>query len=298
MNLNGLKIGHAQDYNIKTGVTVFLLDKPSNCSYLVCGSAPALRDVSTLDLDTFVSKIDALLFSGGSAYGLGATNGVMSWLEEHHKGLDTNYRLVPIVPTAAIYDFNYGLAVEPNADMAYEACNNAIGNNYKQGNIGAGTGACVGKTTSYESTNSGIGMNQVEFDGIKIVSVAVVNSIGDIYKNGEIIAGAKDKNNVFINMEESLFSKGVSFNLEKNKNTVLVANFISCELSNHELAMISKMSVSGISRAIKPSMTMYDGDVIFSISMGNSIDNSIDLMKIGSACATNIEIAIQNAVKE
>ena len=58
MNLNGLKIGHAQDYNIKTGVTVFLLDKPSNCSYLVCGSAPALRDVSTLDLDTFVSKID------------------------------------------------------------------------------------------------------------------------------------------------------------------------------------------------------------------------------------------------
>ena len=99
-------------------------------------------------------------------------------------------------------------------------------------------------------------------------------------------------------MEESLFSKGVSFNLEKNKNTVLVANFISCELSNHELAMISKMSVSGISRAIKPSMTMYDGDVIFSISMGNSIDNSIDLMKIGSACATNIEIAIQNAVKE
>ena len=119
MNLNGLKIGHAQDYNIKTGVTVFLLDKPSNCSYLVCGSAPALRDVSTLDLDTFVSKIDALLFSGGSAYGLGATNGVMSWLEEHHKGLDPNYRLVPIVPTAAIYDFNYSEQYQGHYSLAF-----------------------------------------------------------------------------------------------------------------------------------------------------------------------------------
>ncbi|ODN43906.1 hypothetical protein BGC07_14700 [Piscirickettsia litoralis] len=297
MSIPGLKIGHAEDQKNQTGVSVFLFDEPATCGYHLCGSAPALRDVQVLDLDTCVNEVHGLALTGGSAFGLDITSGVMQWLEEQGKGLQTPHRQIPLVPTAAIYDFDSGQAVAPTPELAYQACESASGD-YQYGRVGAGFGASAGKAWQDATpTRTGIGLSVIQTGDNRIVSVAVVNAVGDIYQENQIIAGAKDNQGSFINLEKKISQGDFNIELSPNQNTVLVANFIDGALPVKELAIISKMTTAGMARAIRPSFTSFDGDIVFTAAVGKKALSDADTMRLGTACALNVEQAIINSVR-
>ncbi len=158
--LQGVGVGNAQDNDAKTGVTVFFFPKASMASAIVLGGGPASREVPLLDPQRNTQPLNALVFSGGSAYGLAASDGVANCLEEHGHGYDTGFGLVPIVCQSCIFDLSYGKSnVRPDREMGYKACQSAIaGNSPLSGNVGAGTGATVGKPGGMASAQkSGIG---------------------------------------------------------------------------------------------------------------------------------------------
>ena len=158
--LQGVSVGNAQDNDAKTGVTVFFFPQASMASAVVLGGGPASREVPLLDPQRNTQPLNALVFSGGSAYGLAASDGVANCLEEHGNGYDTGFGLVPIVCQSCILDLSYGNGnVRPDREMGYKACQNAIAaNSPLSGNVGAGTGATVGKPSGMASAQkSGIG---------------------------------------------------------------------------------------------------------------------------------------------
>ena len=297
MHFANLKIGHATHTAQGTGLSVFLLEKPAPCGHWLCGSAPAMRDVSLLDPACTVNQIDALLFTGGSAFGLDAAQGVMRWLAENQRGFPTKYGNVPIVPTASIYDFSVKGMHIPTADDAYQACANALQNNQQSGQIGAGTGASVGKLVSTASSMSGgLGHAKIQCpSGLEVWAFTVVNAVGDILdQTGTIIAGAQQDNGEFINLAHHLMQGGTTHTPLTQQNTPLAAVFTNAKLDKNQLTRIAKMASAGFARAITPAFTSYDGDAVFTVSLG---DKMFDEITIGIICATAIQQAIIQAVK-
>lgn len=298
MHISNLKVGHTTDINKGTGLTVFLFDQPAACGYWLCGSAPATRDVSLLDPANTVSKIDALLFTGGSAFGLDATQGVMRWLQEKNRGFPTAHGAVPIVPTASIYDFSVkGMAI-PSGEDAYQACAIATTNNKQTGSIGAGTGASVGKLSLNASPMSG-GFGYVEIEctnGLKIIACVVVNAVGNIFnQQNKIIAGACDANGKLIDLT-NLLQQGQAIHTPlSQQNTTLAAVFTNAAFDKNQLTRIAKMACAGMARAITPAFTSYDGDVIFAVSLGEMTADEITVGALGAnAVQQAIICAVQN----
>ncbi|WP_159084317.1 P1 family peptidase [Dongshaea marina] len=297
MHIQGLTIGHAEDTENQTGVSVFLFDQPATCGYWLCGSAPALRDVQLLNLETSAKEIHGLVLTGGSAFGLDVTSGVMQWLAEQGKGLQTPHRRIPLVPTAGIYDFDQGNPVAPTPELAYRACQNA-GTDYLYGRVGAGYGASAGKAWHQGTpTRTGIGLSSMRMGEHTVTSVAVVNAVGDIYEDNQIIAGARDPEGNLINLEKLIANGQCKMTLSDNQNTVLVANFIDAKLPAPELTLLSKMATAGIARSVRPSFTPFDGDIIFTAGVGAKAMDEPDMIRLGTICAQNVEQAIINSVK-
>ncbi len=291
--IHGLKVGHQTLKN--TGLTVFLLDRHASCGWWLCGSAPAMCEVNLLDPEATVDHIDALLFTGGSAFGLGAANGVMQWLNEQDRGYVTRYGGVPIVPAAAIYDLSKEKAY-PTARDGYEACVQASSDNHLQGAIGAGAGATIGKLLeSSKPMRGGIGYSLVESNGIQVLSYALVNSLGDIVdEQGKIIAGAVTADGTFSHLEQSL-RKGLSSHLDKPlQNTTLIALFTNASFDKAELTRLAKTASCGMARAIRPAFTKYDGDALFFVSLH---DKPADELFVSALAIQATEQAIRNAVK-
>ncbi|MBS0649501.1 MAG: P1 family peptidase [Verrucomicrobia bacterium] len=292
--IEGLKVGHRTLQN--TGLTVFLLDRHAPCGWWLCGSAPAMCEVNLLDPEATVDHIDALLFTGGSAFGLGAANGVMQWLNEQERGYPTRYGGVPIVPAAAIYDLSKEKSY-PVAKDGYEACVHASTENHLQGAIGAGAGATVGKLLeSARPMRGGIGYSLVESNGIKVLAYALVNSLGDIVDpQGKIIAGAVKEDGNFAHLEESL-RRGLTSHLDiPLPNTTLIALFTNAAFDKSELTRLAKTAVSGMARAIRPVFTKYDGDALFFVSLGSK---PADELLVSTLAIHATEQAIRHAVKD
>lgn len=293
--MKSLKVGHYTDKQHQTGLTVFLFDKPVRAAYHLCGSSPASREVNVLELEGHVNDIHGLLLTGGSALGLGATDGVMRFLKEKGIGLHFRGALVPIVPTAAIFDLAIGSSIPPSADDAYKACVGAKENEMTHGQIGAGTGASVGKIIpDARWMSGGLGVAELSLaNGLTVTAYAVVNALGDIYNNkGEIIAGARLADGQFAGCDQyDLFGE----EKELPENTVLVALFTNGFFTRVQLKRIAKMAVSGISRAVNPAFTPYDGDIIFCVSLG---DIKSSELTVGVMAAEVIRQAITNAVLE
>jgi L-aminopeptidase/D-esterase-like protein len=295
--MHTLKVGHYTNHTHATGVSVFILDRPSPAVYSVLGASPASHELHVLELEGNVPYIDGILFSGGSAFGLNSVAGVMKWFQEQGRGYQTPHAVVPIVPAAGIYDLAVTSAIPPTPEEAYEACLNAVENNVAQGRIGAGTGASVGKLVPHAHRMSGgIGYSEMNLtNGVSVVAYAVVNSLGDVRdQQGNIIAGARLENGEFADCERYLLT-GHKEVVSDLANTTLVAVFTNAKFSKIELKRITKVASAGMARAVSPVFTRDDGDIIFCASIGER--HALEMI-VGTMAAEVVRMAIVNAVKD
>ncbi len=293
--MQGLRIGHTTLEKQGTGVTAFIFDRPTVGAYTLCGSSPAAHELSTLDLEVNVSHVNGLIFTGGSAYGLGSAAGAMRWFQEHNIGWKMPHGIVPIIPTIAIYDLSIKQPIAPSAADAYRACETAVENNTDSGRIGAGTGASVGKAVAAAARMSGgVGFANITVGKVNVVVYAVVNSVGDVVDaTGKIIAGARFENGVFADCQKTILANDFA-PLPAPSNSTLVAVFTDAAFSKIQLKRISKMALAGMARAVTPIFTQFDGDIIFCLSCGQERAEEI---VVGTAAAAAVQAAIIDAVK-
>ena len=300
-DIENIKIGNAQNIEAATGCTVIICERGANTSLDVRGGGPASRESELTKPLATTEVIYAVLLSGGSAFGLDASGGVMKYLEERNIGFDVGVTKVPLVCESCIFDLRVGdYKVRPDIEMGYNACIDAQNNNPKMGNYGAGTGASVGKILGVDyAMKSGLGFYALEVDGVKVGAVVSVNAFGDIfdYDTGEKLAGllGEDKKS-FRSSEEELIKltrdKEISFNLVEN--TTIGTIITNAKFTKTQMGKIASMAHNGFARTIKPVHTTLDGDSIYAMSVGD-IKASIDA--VGSLAAIVIGRAINNAVK-
>jgi L-aminopeptidase/D-esterase-like protein len=293
--LNQLKIGHATHPTQQTGVSVLLFHKMCPTAVFMAGSAPASREVALLEPSNMIQGSHAIVLSGGSAFGLSAADGVMRWLFERKIGFQTKESIVPIVPTAAIYDLSIKNPAISYAQMGYESCDNATSNHFISGRVGAGRGATVGKLIgAYEPSVGGLGVAQYyNHTGLEILVLVVVNAVGDILnERGEIIAGARNASGDFIDLEKVIL-KGGQIETPLQSNTSLAAIVTNGQFDKGELYRIAKVAATGMARRIRPCFTACDGDAVFAVSMGEHV---VDELVVGTIAANLLSTAIESAV--
>ena len=242
------------------------------------GVSPGTREYALLSPYRKMEGIHALLLTGGSAFGLDAAGGVMRFLSERGIGYDTPYRKIPIVPAAVIFDLPViDSQIFPTADDAYRACQNAKGGTKKQGTIGAGTGATVGKWAGIEySMKGGVGFAQLRDGDLIVEALVVVNPVGDVLdQKGQIIAGAR-QDGKFLGSEK-LTKSWITPTFDLEGNTILGAVMTNAVLSKQQLFYLAERCHNGIVRSVKPAHTSYDGDIVFTLSTPE-IDVKIDLI--------------------
>lgn len=297
-DIQGLLVGNAQDKQAQTGVTVFCFPHMADVAVNVLGGGPAARESELANPERNSPGLNALVFAGGSSYGLEASHGVMQWLEEHGIGYDTGPCLVPIVCQSDIYDLTYGRAdIRPDKAMGYAACADAFsGGQPLSGNAGAGTGATVGKARIIkQAQKGGIGYAAARLGDLVVGAAVVTNSYGDIYFEGKKIAGMTNESRTgFEDAAEALYELQPSDLL--TGNTTIAAVFTNGRFSPTELKKIANMAAAGMARSIRPVFTMADGDTIYALSIrGDRVQADINVT--GSLAADMIGLAIKDAVE-
>ena len=293
-----IMIGQTENAEAGTGLTVFISKDGMPAGLDVRGGGPASRESELLDPLAAAQKINAIVLSGGSAFGLGAGDGVMEYLEKKKIGYDTGYAIVPLVVQSDLYDLSVGDSkVRPDAKMGYEAAQNAFENpNYKDGNYGAGCGATVGKIAGMDTCmKSGIGSYAIQIGELKIGAVVAVNALGDIYdwKTGKKIAGllAEDKRGFRDTLE--YMAGDISSKDKFTGNTTIGVIITNASFEKSQLCKIAGMAHDGYARSIRPVHTTADGDSIYAVSAG-SVAADQDL--VGSFAALVMSEAINRAV--
>jgi L-aminopeptidase/D-esterase-like protein len=297
--LDGIRIGNAQNMEAMTGVTVILFDEPNTGGIDVSGGGPASREPYLLSPLMDPKTIHALVLSGGSAYGLDASTGVMRYLEEHGVGYPIGNTIVPLVCQSCIFDLRIGNPlVRPDAQMGYDACVDAEKNQPQSGIIGAGTGATVGKLLGIEQAQkSGMGYFALQVGELKIGAVAVVNALGDIfdYKNGKKVAGVLNKDRTqFLDVESEMCCQHMQW--EKGANTTLGAIFTNADLTHAQMSKVASMARAGFARSIHPVGTLADGDTIYAFAVDGKVQADINL--VGSLASTALAEAILDGVSK
>lgn len=303
----GIRVGHATNLEALTGCTVILAEGGAVGGVDQRGGAPGTRETDALRPMHLVDKAHAVLLSGGSAYGLNAAAGVMRYLEEKGIGFDTGYARVPIVPAAVLYDLGIGQAnIRPDAEMGYLACQNASPQPPAEGNVGAGTGATVGKIFGMQqATKSGIGSASIDLGGGLVVgAIIAVNAYGDVLdpQSGQILAGARsisrDKSvpTHFIDTlatMKTLLGKTV-LTLSSAHNTVIGVVASNAKLSKEEANKVAQMAHNGLAKTIRPAHTLFDGDTLFALATGKK---KADVNVIGAYAAECVAAAVVRAAQ-
>lgn len=295
----GIKVGHAQDLEAGTGCTVIICEEGAVTGVDVRGGGPGTRELAGLDPVNLVSKAQAVYFGGGSAYGLEGASGVMQYLEERNLGLDVGVGVVPIVPGAVLFDFFVGnYKIRPDKAMGYEACLDASENNNVQGNVGAGTGAAVGRINGPDYfMKGGIGTASRQVGDLIVGAVVAVNCFGDVIcpYTGRIIAGVLDEEKKNLADTMSIISSSEdSIGNALSSNTTIGCVAVNADFSKAEATKVAMMAHDGFARAINPIHTMTDGDTIFCMATGGVKSNPT---MVGSLAAEVMAEAIINAVK-
>ncbi len=295
--IGDFKIGNSEDKENWTGVTVIISKEGMRAGVDIRGGGPASRETPLLSPFSNPEKINALVFSGGSAFGLNASTGVVKYLEERNIGYDTYCAKVPLVCHSCIYDLGYKSSkIKPDEKMAYNACIDSEKNIIKEGNVGAGCGATVGKLYGMDQCQkAGIGIYAVEIQGIKIGAIVVVNAWGDVFNGkGEKIAGltTKDKKQ-FLNFREEMYKSIKSIKKDNSGNTTLAAIITNAKFSIAHLCKIASMAQDALARRIDPIHTMKDGDTIYALTT-DEIEADINI--VGTIATQVLEIAIERSV--
>jgi len=278
-DVNGLKVGHAHSKDAMTGVTVIISEEGATGGVDVRGSAPGTRETDLFRPDKTVEKINAVVLAGGSAFGLDASSGVMEFLENNGIGLDVGFTKVPIVASAVIFDLNLGNpTIRPDKEMGYRACANISANENRQGNIGCGMGASIGKILGFNNAmKSGIGSASIRVGGLVVSSLICVNSLGDVYEGSEEIAGVYDYNeNKLLNTVE-IMKKGYINSSAAHTNTTIGVVATNAKLNKAFANKLAETSHNGYAKAINPVHTMYDGDTIFALAT-NEVEADLNLV--------------------
>lgn len=290
-DVRGIEVGHAQDEEALTGCTVILCREGAVAGVDVRGSAPGTRETDLLDPINLVQKVHAIVLAGGSAFGLDAATGVMRYLEEQEVGFDMRTVKVPIVPAAILYDLDIGHAsVRPDSAMGYLAASRASSAPPAEGNVGAGTGASVGKMRGMKyAMKSGVGTWSVNISGVIVAALVAVNAIGDVMdpQTGAKIAGLRSGSTL------DWMKKGQA-RAASQSNTMIGVVATNARLTKAEATKVAQMAQDGLARSIRPAHTMFDGDTIFALATG---EKQADVSMVGAFAAEVMAEAIVRAVK-
>ena len=306
----GIEVGHAQDLDALTGATVILCRKGAVGGVDVRGGAPGTRETDLLNPLNLVQKVHAITLAGGSAFGLSAASGVMQYLEEHKIGFDVGVARVPIVPSAILFDLALGRSdIRPDPEMGYRAAAAANADAVAEGNVGAGTGATVGKIFGAKSAmKGGLGTASLEIGGgVWVGALVAVNAFGDVTdpKTGQIVAGARSTEigpiklgsaGYFadtLQVMRSLAGRAV-MGFATKTNTVIGVVATNAALDKAEATKMAQMAHDGLARAIRPAHTMLDGDTIFASSTGSK---KLDVTTPGAFAAEVFAEACVRGVK-
>lgn len=297
--IEGLKVGHAEDLEAATGCTVVICEEGATAGVDVRGGSPGTRETDLLDSENLVSEIHAVMLAGGSAFGLDAASGAMKYLEERNIGFDVQVTKVPIVSSAILFDLTIGdHKVRPDAKMGYKACENATNENCPNGNIGAGTGATVGKLFGPErSMKGGLGTYAVQVGDLQVGAIVAVNCIGDVMdpETGEILAGLLDEGKNKPIGTENLMAQ--LYDKQKNLfsgNTTIGIVATNGKFTKPQMNKLASMAHNGYARSMRPAHSIYDGDTIFTMATGRV---EADINVVGFLAARVMEQAVINAVK-
>ena len=305
VDVDGIQVGHAQHPSGLSGCTVVLCEQPSIAGVDQRGGAPGTRETDLLHPMHMVNHIDAILLTGGSAYGLDAAGGVMRFLEEKGRGFPIDAGVVPIVPAAVILDLGVGNpSIRPNPEMGYNACLNA-GKHCDVGNVGAGSGATVGKLLGINyAMKSGIGSASMEIvPGLQIGALMVVNALGDVVNptNSQVLAGVRSPETnqpagtlaLMQAMAQKQFEQQMENMPQPGSNTVIGVVATNAKLTKEETNKLAQMGQDGVAMAVRPAHTMFDGDTLFALSTRMV---TADFNLVGAYAAQVVAEAIVNAV--
>lgn len=300
-SVSGLRVGHADDAAARTGCTVVL--GPFRGAVAVRGMATGTRELDALDPSHVVPRCDAILLTGGSAFGLAAADGVMAWLEEHGRGFPTSAARVPIVPTAVLYDLSVGdPSVRPGATMGRAAAEAAHGGPVEEGAVGAGRGATVGKLRGGGTGDpSGLGSWADRDEGPAVAALAAVNAFGDVVDaEGRILAGARDDEGGFLDSDRAL-REGVApagFGEGAGENTTLAVVATDAPLERTALGVVARQAADGLARRVRPAATPFDGDVVFAVSTAEATRpaSAVEVIRVAVRAARALEVAVERAV--
>lgn len=299
-DIEDIRLGHCHNEIGGTGCSVVICEKGATGGVDVRGGSPGTRETDLLNPSEMVDKVNAVMLSGGSAFGLDAASGVMEYLENKNIGFDVTVTKVPIVCQAVLFDLPFGdYKIRPNKAMGFEACKNS--ETYKDdinGNIGAGFGATVGKFLGLDyAMKGGLGTYAVQVGDLKVGAIVAVNCLGDIIdpSNSAIIAGAYDREkNNFLNTENLIIN---SIENPKNPfkgNTTIGIIVTNANFDKAQATKVASMAHNGYARTMRPAHTMFDGDTIFTMCT-NKVKS--DVTTVGMIAAQVMEKAVLRGVK-
>jgi L-aminopeptidase/D-esterase-like protein len=298
----GIKVGHATDEEALTGCTVVLCEDGAVGGVDQRGGAPGTRETDSMQPMHLVQKAHAVVLAGGSAFGLEAATGVMRYLEERGIGYDTLVAKVPIVPAAILFDLAIGdPSVRPDAAMGYAACQLADDGSVAEGNVGAGTGATVGKIMGMgQAMKTGLGTASVDLgEGLMVGAIVAINAFGDVIdpQTGQIMAGTRLSDGTgfadTLAVMRSLVSKS-SLEFVGPESTVIGVVATNARLNKEETSKVAQMAQDGLARTVRPAHTMFDGDTFFALATGTV---EADVNTVGAYAAEVMAEAIVRAVK-
>lgn len=297
-DITGIRVGHASDFDALTGCTVVLCGAGAVGGVDIRGSASGAAETGTLDPGHVAGEVHALVLAGGSAFGLEAAGGVRRYLEQKGIGFATGAATVPIVPCAILYDLGIGKAnVRPTREMGEAAAAAATDGPVAEGAVGAGTGATVGKLYGMkQAMKSGLGSATVELGGgVLVAALTAVNAFGDVRDpaTGKLIAGARRAAG---SMELADTERQMKHGMVQSPfgHTVLAVVATNARLTKVQTTKLAQFGSLGMARTIYPVNTMYDGDIVFALSLGQA---QADVNVLGVAAAEAVAQAVVRAVK-
>lgn len=298
----GIRVGHWTDRRAATGCTVILCESATGAAVDARGGAPGSRETDVLAGPNLVRTCQAVVLSGGSAYGLAAAEGVTRWLGERGFGFKTAARPVPIVPAAVLYDLGVGRPVWPTAESGYVAANRARGGRVAMGTVGAGTGATVAKLLGPDhSLKGGIGTASIRGPrGIIVGAIVATNAVGIIERpgTGDIVAGVRgDEPGTYLGLPETMERRTAQLEAVM-QNTTLVCVATNANLDHARLQRVAYQAHDGLARAIVPAHTTADGDIAFAVTTGQAEVLPFDALTVGLMAAIAVERAIVRSVEQ
>ncbi|MDM0074372.1 P1 family peptidase [Variovorax sp. J2P1-59] len=300
----GIEVGHYNDPRRPTGCTVILARDGAVGGVDVRGAAPGTRETDLLAPGNLVQEVHAVMLSGGSAWGLAAADGATRWLEERGIGLDVRYGTLPIVPAAVLFDLPLGDArIRPDAAAGYAACEAASSAAPAEGNVGAGSGALVGKLFGvHRAMKGGIGTASVTVNGVTVGALIACNALGDVMDadTAQVVAGARTEDGrALLDTRRALLRGELPQPLLAGTNTTLGVVATDAVLTKVQANRLASVAHDGLARAINPVHTMSDGDTLFALATGRVPleGNAPGMTVLGTMAAEVVAIATLRAVR-